>query len=210
MNTAPHFRFVHLRSCWVALLLASPVPLVFADTATVPRAPSNVSVTTGNGQALIAFTPPTAPTGISISGYTASCTLTGSSVPSTATATQSPVTITGLSAGNYSCSVVANFVGSTASSVSKAEIKTAPTVLGVSTGNASVSIAFASFTGAKTHTASCQPNTTGKTITGTPVTTSPAQVKLKNGVTYTCSLVATSADGVISSATTVSSVVTPQ
>lgn len=92
-----------------------------------------------------------------------------------------------------------------------------PTVLTASTGSESVSIEFATFAGASKYTASCVP-TTGKTLTGTAVTTSPAQLTLKNGVTYTCSLIAstdarvsatTSVGTVIPVASTVSTVVKP-
>ena len=205
MNFACHSTVTHLRSCLVALFLVNAATLASAATATVPGAPSNVSVTTGNGQVTIAFTAPTAQTGITISGYTASCTLTGSSVPVTATATQSPITLTGLSSGSYSCAVVTNYMGSTASSGSVSAVKTAPTALNASTGSASVSIEFATFTGASTHTATCVP-TTGTTVTGTPVSTSPARATLTNGVTYTCSLIATSSAGVVSSASSVGTI----
>jgi hypothetical protein len=205
MNIARHSTATYLRSCLVALFLVIAATLASAATATVPSAPSNVSVTTGDGQVSIAFTAPTALTGFTISGYTASCTLTGSSVPATATATQSPITVTGLSAGSYSCAVVTNFKGSTDASGSVSAVKTAPTALSASTGSASVSIEFATFTGASTHTASCVP-TTGTTVTGNPVSTSPAKVTLTNGVTYTCSLIATSATAVVSSASSVGTI----
>lgn len=87
------------------------------DTATVPGAPTTPSVTNGDGSAIVAFTAPTDNGGAPISSYLITCTSSsGTSV--TASGTQSPVTVTGLSNGEaYSCSVKArNVIGSSIAS----------------------------------------------------------------------------------------------
>ena len=183
MNIARHTPVTHFRSIWVALLIVNTSPWAFAAKATVPSAPSNVVVTTGNGQVTIAFTAPTAPTGITISGYTASCLLTGSSVPVTVMDTQSPITVTELGSGTYSCTVVTNYTGSTASSSGVETTPTAtttaamvtPSIKGVLPGDSRISVMY-NYIGGKiqgsgnasdTYTATCTSTSGGATGTST-------------------------------------------
>lgn len=87
---------------------SSPVVVV---PATTPGAPAVVSITPGNAQASITFTPPSSNGGSAITSYLAACTNQG--VAKTASATASPITISGLTNGAiYFCSVTAsNIVG---------------------------------------------------------------------------------------------------
>jgi uncharacterized protein YjdB len=74
-----------------------------------PGAPTNVAVTTTNGQATVSFTAPSAPGGGAITNYTISATATDGSVVTTTTVTGSPATITGLTPGkSYQFTVAAN------------------------------------------------------------------------------------------------------
>jgi hypothetical protein len=86
---------------------------------TVPGAPTIGLATAGNGQVVVAFTPPTSNGGADISGYTASCT-TGSLAAVTSLGSSSPLTVTSLTNGaTYNCTVTAtNSVGTSASSAS--------------------------------------------------------------------------------------------
>ena len=80
-------------------------------TATAPGAPTITSATPGDSQASIAFTAPTSTGGSTITGFTATCTSSGSA--RSATGTGSPIVVTGLTNGTlYSCSVTAtNTIG---------------------------------------------------------------------------------------------------
>ena len=70
----------------------------------VPGAPTITSITPGNGQATIAFTPPASDGGSPITGYRASCT--PGPVVSASSAT-SPITIALANGATYSCVVIA-------------------------------------------------------------------------------------------------------
>jgi uncharacterized protein YjdB len=73
-----------------------------------PGAPTNVAVTTTNGQATVSFTAPSAPGGGAITNYTILATATDGSVVTT-TVTGSPATITDLTPGkSYQFTVAAN------------------------------------------------------------------------------------------------------
>lgn len=80
-------------------------------TATAPGAPTITSATPGDSQASIAFAAPTSTGGSTITGFTATCTSSGSA--RSATGTGSPIVVTGLTNGTlYSCSVTAtNTIG---------------------------------------------------------------------------------------------------
>jgi hypothetical protein len=87
-----------------------------AATAAVPTAPTMGTATPGNGSASIAFTAPSSNGGAAITGYTATCT--GGGASKTGSATDSPVSVTGLTNGiSYSCVVAAtNAIGTGAAS----------------------------------------------------------------------------------------------
>ncbi|GAB4217035.1 MAG: hypothetical protein Fur007_18270 [Rhodoferax sp.] len=92
-------------TCAVTMSAAQNVTATFSRT--VPSAPTNVTVTTQPGRAIIAFTVPTDPGASAITGYTASCSAAGQTTR-TGTSTGSPITVYNLTPGVvYSCSVVA-------------------------------------------------------------------------------------------------------
>jgi YVTN family beta-propeller protein len=73
--------------------------------ATIPTAPVIVGATPGVGEVTIAFSPPMSDGGAALSSYTVTCTGASTRI---ASATTSPITVTGLTAPNvYSCSVTA-------------------------------------------------------------------------------------------------------
>jgi hypothetical protein len=82
---------------------------VVPGTALAPGAPTGVTATPGNGRAVVAFTPPASDGGAPITAYT----VTASPGGQTATASGSPIEVTGLSNGqSYTFTVTAtNSVG---------------------------------------------------------------------------------------------------
>ena len=180
---------------------------------TVPDAPTIGAATPGDGQADIAFTPPSNDGGSPITGYTVTCN------PGTITAEGdfSPITVTGL--GNdvtYDCFVTAtNAVGTSAPSATVSVTPTAadtvpdaPTIGSATPGNGEATIAFtapADNGGSDIvfYTVTCNPG--GFTANGpsSPITVT----HLENGVTYDCSVTATNSVGASDPSATVS--VTP-
>jgi hypothetical protein len=71
----------------------------------LPGAPQNVSALSGNGQAVVSFSPPASNGGSPINGYTVTCTpAAGLAVP--ASGSGSPITVLGLTNGvTYTCTV---------------------------------------------------------------------------------------------------------
>lgn len=87
------------------------------DTAMVPGAPTSPSVSNGDGRVIVSFTAPSDNGGTAVTSYLVTCTSSlGATV--SASASQSPVTVTGLSNGGvYSCFVQArNVIGASAAS----------------------------------------------------------------------------------------------
>jgi hypothetical protein len=82
---------------------------------TVPNAPTITGVTAGTGgELVVAFdlVPESDDGGMSITGYVASCTATGSATPISASGTTSPINVSGLIGGTeYSCSIQAENAG---------------------------------------------------------------------------------------------------
>ncbi|MBL8512723.1 MAG: fibronectin type III domain-containing protein, partial [Betaproteobacteria bacterium] len=167
-------------------------------TTSVPGAPTNVTASSGNGQATIGFTAPANNGGAAITSYSASC-LPG---PVTQTGTGSPLVVMGLSNGTmYSCAVRAtNSAGqgavSTAVNVTPAGPPDPPTDVSATGGNGSVTVSFtppANNGGAAVvfYTATCS---AGAPTTGaaSPITVSG----LTAGVAVTCSVIAHNAAGV--------------
>ena len=94
-------------------LAATPVSRSFTVNAVAPGAPVIGTVTPGDTQATVTFTPPASNGGGSITGYT----VTASPGGATATGTGSPITITGLTNGvNYTFTVTATTSAGTGSS----------------------------------------------------------------------------------------------
>lgn len=171
----------------------------------VPNSPAIASLTDGNASVEVTFNAPTTDTNrATVTGYT----VTSNPGNITATGTQSPITVTGLTNGTeYTFSVVANSaVGSSAPATTTlkatpATVPGIPTIQSVASGNASVNLAFTAPT-----------NTGGSAITGYVVTpyisgvaqttqtftnaTSPITVtNLTNGTAYTFKLQAQNRKG---------------
>ncbi len=171
---------------------------------TIPGSPTSVIAVAGDGQANVAFSPPSA-NGAPISKYT----VTASSGGASATGTGSPITVTGLTDGiGYTFTVTAtNSVGTGApSSASNLVIPVGPpgaptgvtAVVGAGAGSASVSFTAPASNGAPI---------TGYTVTGTSSnggvsgtatgTTSPISVTgLSSFKLYTFTVTATNSLGI--------------
>jgi hypothetical protein len=96
-------------------------------TVSVPGAPVGVSTNAGNAATTVSFSAPSSDGGATISSYTASC-VSGTSAALSASASASPITVSGLTNGlSYSCSVIAtNSAGNSASSALATVIPSAP------------------------------------------------------------------------------------
>ncbi len=162
-------------------------------------APTNVSATFGDAQATVDFDPPTDNGGAIITGYI----VTSNPGGITATATASPITVTGLTNGTtYTFTVVAvNCQGpgtssAASNSVTPITIPAAPTSVSAVAGNAQATISF-----------SAPSSNGGSSITGYTVTSSPSGITatgssspitvtgLTNGTAYTFTVVATNSAG---------------
>jgi large repetitive protein len=88
--------------------LTATVPLTVVVNPTVADPPSGVTATPGNASATVSFPPTNDPGASPLTGYTAKCSSNNGSSRS-ATASGSPITVTGLTNGNhYFCTVTAN------------------------------------------------------------------------------------------------------
>jgi hypothetical protein len=181
-----------------------------ATPATVPDAPTSVVATAAPGQVSVSFSPPSINGGDAITGYTAQCGAANQS------AAGSPIVVSGLSNGvTVTCSVVAiNSVGTGAasaasSSVTPADVPSAPHLVVASGASGSVLLVFNGSTQDNgspitTYRGSCTPgNHTANNFTS-PITVSG----LDNGNAYTCVVVAV--NGVGGSAASNSLQVTPR
>ena len=91
-------------------------PVSLSPASSLPGAPTITTITAGDASATIIFTAPSSNGGAAITGFTATCIASGTA--RTATATASPISVTGLTnATTYSCNVSAsNAVGNSLAS----------------------------------------------------------------------------------------------
>ncbi|CAB4548564.1 unannotated protein [freshwater metagenome] len=206
----------------VALNAAGSSASSLASTAvtprTIPGAPTDVSATPGNTQAVISWSAPTSDGGSAITGYT----ITSSPGANTCTTTgATSCTVTGLTNGtSYTFTVIAtNVAGSSSASVASAAvtprtIPDAPTGVSASIGNSQSIVTW-----------QAPASNGGSAISGYSVTSSPLVsvpvgctainaltctfTGLTNGTAYTFTVTAINAAG-NSSASSPSSAVTPR
>ena len=177
-----------------------PTTSIIPPGPSVPGAPTNVSASSGNGQAVISFTAPTIDGGSAITGYT----VTSNPGGLTASGSSSPLTVSGLTNGTpYTFTVVAtnsvgNSVASSASDpVTPVSVPNAPTIIsGISTGSQQVEVSFTAPTidgGSAITGYTVTSNPGGLTASGS---SSPLTVTgLTNGTAYTFTVVATNSVG---------------
>ena len=191
----------------VALSVAA-LGLVLAATpawAAVPDAPTITSVTRGNAQISVAFTPG-GNGGFPVLTFEATCTSSDGGVTGSTTGVASPLAVTGLTNGKtYTCTVIAtNVIGNSAPSapsdaIVPATVPSAPTITSATAGDARITVAFTPGSdggGAITSfSASCTSLDGGaagsQTGSGSPI----AVTILTNAKTYTCTVTATNAVG---------------
>jgi N-acetylneuraminic acid mutarotase len=166
--------------------------------ATVPGAPTGVSATAGDAQAIVSFTAPASSGGYPITGYTVKSTPGGIKAEGHA----SPITVKHLINGtNYTFTVTAtNRIGTGPASSPSNSVKPlgapgAPTKVSATAGNAEATVSFK------------LPPDDGSTITGYTVTSKPGGITaqgvgspitvtgLTNGTAYTFTVTATNAIG---------------
>jgi cytochrome c peroxidase len=172
---------------------------------TAPGAPTGLAATAGNTTATLTFTAPASNGGSVITAYTATCSANGTNV--TASGPGSPITVNGLTNNlAYSCTVTAtNAVATSAASNAVSVTPVAPlaapgipTIVSATPANASAVIVFtapASNGGSAitSFTATC---VNGNNRPATSGAASPITVLgLTNGLIYSCSVVATNAQG---------------
>jgi len=167
--------------------------------ATIPDAPTDVSATSSNAQAIITFTPPVSNGGSAITNYL----VTSSPGGITANGGASPITVTGLTNGiSYTFSIVAiNDVGTSSPSIASnfvtpMTVPGAPTTVTAVAGNTQATVSFVS-----------PSSSGGSPITSYTVTSSPGGITsssstspiiingLTNGQTYTFTVKATNVVG---------------
>jgi hypothetical protein len=184
-----------------------------ADT-TVPNAPTSLSATAGDGQAIISFTPGSNG-GSAITNYKYS-TDGSNYIELSPAVTSSPITITGLTNGTsygiYLKAVNARGESSASSSVSvtPSTIPSAPTSLSASAGDGSATISFTPGANGGNAITNYQYSTDGTNYTAlSPTdTSSPITINgLTNGTSYTIYLKAVNPNGVSSASSSVT--VTP-
>ncbi|GLC87728.1 fibronectin type III domain-containing protein [Lysinibacillus piscis] len=193
--------------------------------ATAPDAPTSVTATAGNGQAVVNFTAPINDGGSPITGYTVKVYTGGvEQVALAKNGTASPITVTGLTNGTaYTFKVIAkNSVGdsteSTASSavtpIAPATVPDVPTSVTATAGNGQAVVNFTAPTNdggspitgytVKVYTGGVEQVALAKNGTASPITVTG----LTNGTAYTFKVIAKNSVG-DSTESTASSAVTP-
>jgi outer membrane protein OmpA-like peptidoglycan-associated protein len=165
----------------------------------VPGAPTGVSAQAGDGQAVVAFTPPVRTGGSSVTSYTVTATPGGAS----ATCPASPCTVEGLTNGTaytftvHATSVVGDSLESSESpAVTPSGVPDAPTAVSARGGSGEATVSF-----------TAPANDGGSAITAYTVTATPGGASatcaaspctvdgLTNGTAYTFTVVATNDNG---------------
>ena len=173
--------------------------------ATIPEAPPQPTVTSGNARIIVAFGA-ARDGGSPITSYTAACTSNNGGASSSHTAAGSPNTVTGLTNGkSYTCTVTAaNVIGNGPASIASATavpstVSTAPTIGTVTRGNASGSVAFTpganNGSPVTSFTASCMSSNGGLPGSHAGPSSPVVVTGLSNGKSYTCKVTATNANG---------------
>ena len=188
--------------------VASPALAVTPFAA--PTAPSIVSATPGNSQAVLALQAPASNGGSPIQRYDVSCTPQGGGAAVLASGSASPLTVSGLSNGTtYSCiSTATNQAGltsvaSAAVNVTPVTAPTAPTITSATPGVTRVVLEItppADNGGSpiQRYDVSCSPQGGGATLSGSGAS-SPVEVSgMASGVAYSCTATATSQAGLTS------------
>jgi len=180
---------------------ASP-PSNSATPATVPGPPTIGAATAGNASATVAFTVPSSNGGAVITSYTASSAPGGI----TGTASTSPISVTGLTAGTaYTFTVTAsNLMGSGAASAATNSVTptaaTAPGAPMIGTaiaGNTSATVSFlAPASNGGSAISSFTATSTPGSLTGSGAASPIVVAGLTNGTSYTFKVTATNAVGV--------------
>ncbi len=173
--------------------------------ATVPEAPTNVSVTSGNQQVSISFTAPSSNGGASITNYTVTPYINGVAQVTTIGAT-SPIIVSGLTNGTaytftvYASSSVGNGTASAASlTVTPATVPSVPTNVSVLGGNQQATVSFSRPSnngGASVINYTVTPYINGIAQATTSATSNPILISgLTNGIAYTFTVYATNSVG---------------
>ena len=172
---------------------------------TNPAAPSISGVTRGDNSAIVAITPH-GTGGLSLTGYTATCTSSDGGATQTATDVTSPVTVSSLSNGKtYTCTAyVTNSLGNSGTSIASsgflaATMPDAPTLGVLTPGSNSISVAVTGNAdggdGITGFTVTCTSSDGGATQSASDSSSPVTVTSLTNGKTYSCTAVATNTIG---------------